>query len=152
MIAIKRDNFAYIGIDPGISGGLAVFEGLETKIVSCPSTVKDMADILMPYKGRQDAAIAIESVHSFPGQGVVSTFKFGMNYGQWLGILSMINIPYQLITPHRWQKFYGSMPKEKNLRKTHLKNLAQQRAPLLKVTLKTADAILIANYLRENNS
>ena len=48
-------------------------------------------------------------------------------------------------------KHYGSMPKEKKDRKNHLKHLGQQRFPNIKITLKTSDAILLANYLRENN-
>ena len=92
----------------------------------------------------------IESVHSFPGQGVASTFKFGMNYGQWLGILAGNKIPYTQVTPQMWQKHFGSMPKEKKDRKNHLKHLSQQRYPHTKVTLKTADAILLAEYCRYN--
>jgi len=43
-------------------------------------------------------------------------------------------------------KHYGSMPKDKTPRKNHLKHLAQQRFPKEKITLKTADAILLAVY------
>jgi len=87
-----------------------------------------------------------------PGQGVASTFKFGKNFGEWLGILASFRVPYELITPVKWMKFYGSYPKEKNLRKVHFKNLAQQRVPAIIITLKTSDAVLIANYIKEKYS
>ena len=93
----------------------------------------------------------IESVHSMPGQGVASTFKFGMNYGQWIGILATLKIPYIQVSPHKWMKHYGSMPKEKKDRKNHIKHLAQQRYPDVKITLATSDAMLIAHYLKETN-
>lgn len=145
----KIDQFAFIGIDPGVSGGVCAIEGLGFTVCKCPDTVRDMAEVLIPYRERKNALVAIESVHSMPGQGVASTFKFGKNFGEWLGILATLKIPYYLITPYKWMQFYGSYPKEKTLRKTHFKNLAQQRAPLLKVTLATADAILIANQTKE---
>tara|TARA_Y100000310_G_scaffold103804_2_gene102169 strand:+ start:531 stop:1016 length:486 start_codon:yes stop_codon:yes gene_type:complete len=148
-MSFKIDKFAFIGIDPGVSGGVCVIEGLGYTVCKCPDTIADMAEVLRPYKERKDAMVAIESVHSMPGQGVASTFKFGKNFGEWLGILATLKIPYCLVTPHKWMKFYGSYPKERTLRKTHFKNLAQQRVPLLKVTLATADAILIANQLKE---
>lgn len=145
----KTNRFAFIGIDPGVSGGVCAIEGLSYTVCKCPATVGDMAEVLRPYRERKDALVVIESVHSMPGQGVASTFKFGKNFGEWLGILATLKIPYNLVTPYKWMKFYGSYPKERTLRKTHFKNLAQQRTPLLKVTLATADAILIANQLKE---
>ena len=42
-------------------------------------------------------------------------------------------------------KHFGTMPKDKKDRKNHLKHLAQQRFPSVKITLATADAILLAN-------
>ena len=142
----------YAGIDPGVSGGVVIMNGYETSCYSCPKTVKDMADVLYPLKGRNDVRVGIESVHSMPGQGVASTFKFGKNFGEWLGILASFRVPYELITPVKWMKFYGSYPKEKNLRKVHFKNLAQQRVPAIIITLKTSDAVLIANYIKEKYS
>jgi hypothetical protein len=43
-------------------------------------------------------------------------------------------------------KKYGELPKEKQERKRYLKMLALSYFQELKVTLKTADAILIAKY------
>ena len=74
-----------------------------------------------------------------------------MNYGEWLGILATLKIPYIQVTPSKWMKHFGSMPKIKKDRKNHLKHLAQQRFPDVDITLATADAILIANYLKETN-
>ena len=148
------DNRVFIGIDPGKSGGLGIIYNDKYYVKHCPNTVSEMADelILINDMAPDISKYAIiEAVHSMPGQGVKSVFTFGKGYGQWLGILSTLKIPYIEVTPHKWMKWYGSMPKEKKARKNHLKHLAQQRFPDVKITLSTSDAILIANYLRETN-
>ena len=145
------DEIAFIGIDPGVSGGIAILTGRKSEIYKCPATVRDMADILEPYRNKQDVSVGLERVHSMPGQGVASTFKFGMNYGQWLGILASMSIPYKLIQPYTWMKYY-SYPKDRKDRKNYFKNVAQQRVPLLKVTLAHAAARLIAYYTRGSHT
>lgn len=141
----------YIGIDPGKAGGICFLMDDEIKTFKCPATTHDMAEELILAKDIRKCTAIVEKVHSFPGQGVASTFNFGYNYGVWLGILSALHIPYQLCLPRKWMKFYGSMPKEKKDRKNHLKQLAQQMYPDHKVTLYNADAILLANYLKKTD-
>ena len=143
----------YIGIDPGLSGGIAATNGDISVCGKCPLTVSDMAKVIstMTDLGSKPFAV-IESVHSFPGQGVASTFKFGNNYGMWLGILAALKIPYIQVSPVKWMTYYGSRPKVKKDRKNHLKHLAQQRYPVLDITLATADAILLAHYGLHNYS
>ena len=148
------DNRVFIGIDPGKMGGVAFIYNNNYHVVQCPNTVAEMANelILLNDMAPDISKYAvIESVHSMPGQGVKSCFTFGQGYGQWLGILATLKIPYIQVTPHKWMKYYGSQPKPKKDRKNHLKHLAQQRFPSVKITLATADAILLANYLRETN-
>ena len=88
-----------------------------------------------------------------PGQGVSSMFKFGKNYGLIRGLLIANMIPFLDVPPRTWQKGLGIQPRGKEESKTHFKNrqkgLAQQMHPHLKVTLATADAILIAEYLKK---
>ena len=141
----------YIGIDPGKAGGICFLMDDEIKTFKCPATTHDMAEELILAKDIRKCTAVVERVHSFPGQGIASTFNFGYNYGVWLGILSALHIPYQLCLPRKWMKFYGSMPKEKKDRKNHLKQLAQQMYPDHKVTLYNADAILLANYLKKTD-
>ena len=145
----------YVGIDPGINGAIACVTGDDMFTIPCPKTILDMANTvdqlveIHEHTGYRIHAI-IEAVHSFPGNSAKSMFTFGMNYGQWLGILASSMIPYTQVTPTVWIKHYGSMPKERTARKNHLKHLAQQRYPKHRVTLKTSDAILLAEYCRYN--
>ena len=152
---IEINDNVYIGIDPGVSGGIACITCEELFTVKCPETIADMNDKveaiakLVANTGYKAYAV-IEAVHSMPGQGVASTFKFGMNYGQWLGILSANKISYTQATPQKWMKWLGSMPKDKKARKNHIKHLAQQRYPDTKITLATSDAVMLAEYCRYN--
>ena len=149
-----EDNF-YIGIDPGKSGGIACITGDYMECIKCPGTIADMSGILeMLSIARENTGLRcyaiIESVHSMPKQGVKSTFTFGQNYGQWLGLLTAHKIPYKQVTPVKWMNLFGSMPKDKKDRKNHIKHLAQQRYPEKNITLATSDSILIAEYCRHD--
>jgi hypothetical protein len=141
----------FLGIDPGKSGGVFAFGDLRIPIIhKCPDTIKDMAELIWEIKSL-DARYytVIELVHSFPGNGSVSSFKFGRNYGEWLGILAALSMPYVQVSPNKWMKHFGAMPKEKKDRKNHIKHLAQQRFPDLKITLATSDAVLMALYAKD---
>ena len=148
------ENRVFIGIDPGIKGGIAVIYNDVYSVQPTPSTVAGMADILIALKEKGpnlSMYCCIEKVHSFPGNSGRSMFTFGTNYGQWLGILATLKIPYIQVTPYAWMKHYPKAPKIKKDRKNYYKHLAQQRFPDVDITLATSDAMLIANYMRETN-
>ena len=145
----------YIGIDPGQSGGIAVIDtvpgGYTVYTTTLSGTERDIADwIAESYTGK--AMGYLEGVHSFPGQGVASSFKFGMNYGFLRGVLIALELPFETVSPQRWQKAMGVPAKGKNETKTQHKNrlkaMAQQLFPTQKVTLATSDALLLAEYGR----
>ena len=136
----------YIGIDPGNSGGICAITKDHTICYKCPGTIADMSDLLDSIIVDHRPIGIIEAVHSMPGNSGRSMFTFGTNYGMWLGLLAAYNIPYTQVTPSKWIRSYGTMPKDKTPRKNHLKHLAQQRYPDIHITLATADAVLIAHY------
>ena len=109
-----------------------------------------MSRLLKTITSKNTIAI-IEKVHSFPNQGVASTFKFGNNFGQWQGILASMDIPYIEVSPQKWMKMFQPLPKDKGDRKRRLKEIAIKYHPEIKVTLDTADAIVMAYYLKETN-
>ena len=137
-----------IGIDPGKSGGIVFIKNHSVaNAFKCPETPRDIVSLIRhETKGFRKKRAMIEKVHSMPRDGVVSAFSFGCNYGTWLGILSAMNIPFQQVSPQKWQKYYGKLPKEKKSRKHKLKQLAFDLYPGAKNTLATADAILIGHY------
>jgi len=69
----------------------------------------ELVDVIDDW--RPDVAV-IEGVHSMPGQGVSTTFKFGRAFGTVEGIVAALGIPSELIAPHTWKQKVG-VSKEK---------------------------------------
>ena len=145
-----------IGIDPGASGAVAIWDKGISKIYKCPKTVEGMADIIIKTKNseyvnkNQSIHAYIEKVHAFPHDGRSSIFKFGQNFGQWLGILAACKVKTELVTPQKWMNYWKKklnidLPKDKPERKRRLKEIASHYTDK-KVTLYNADAILITLY------
>lgn len=136
----------FIGIDPGASGGIAfVPERGEPWALKMPETYRDILDALTTEPHYQPRAM-IEAVHSMPGQGVASSFKFGENYGALVMALTASQIPFIRVTPQGWQKSMKCLTKgDKNVSKRR----AQELFPNIKITHAIADALLIAEHLRQ---
>ena len=143
-----------IGIDPGKGGGIAVLTSKAMRVYSCPKTVRDMAMLISMCLSDVSAyrvKVIIEKVWAFPTDGRMGSFSFGNNYGQWQGILATHELDPVYVTPKEWQSHFEikkGLPK--NVRKKVLKELAIEKCPDTKgITLKTADALLIALYGNE---
>jgi crossover junction endodeoxyribonuclease RuvC len=136
----------FLGIDPGSSGGLAWLGHGQAIACKMPDTERDMWELIRGRERYQGKVFAvIEAVHSMPKQGVASSFKFGRSYGFLRGCLVASGIPFEEVTPQKWQKALGCLTKgDKNVSKRK----AQQLFPSLKITHATADALLIAEYAR----
>jgi hypothetical protein len=142
-----------IGVDPGKSGAVAFWhEGID-KVIKCPNNVKDMYEVVKTETTRFNpyGSIAyLERVWARPSNATRAAFTFGVNYGEWLAILTALGIETILVTPQTWMKYYKDkfkmkLPKEKKDRKNKLKKIATYYTDK-KVTLYNADAILIAAY------
>jgi hypothetical protein len=98
----------------------------------------------------------IERVWSSPQMGVVSAFKFGRGVGVLHMALIAAGIPFDEVTPQRWQKEMGCLSPRGKTRVefgTKDKNITKRRAQALfpavtKMTHAIADALLIAEYAR----
>lgn len=108
---MSTKNMIYIGIDPGLDGGIAVLD--ENIWVSTLPVVlagkkrnmdeQQMHNILVPFTGL-DSLVTIELVSARPGQGVTSMFRFGTGWGFLRGICVGLGLPYQMVRPQEWQK------------------------------------------------
>ena len=149
---------AYLGIDPGKNGAVCIVYPDNIEAYKCPKTAQEMSDIIRVYlskcrKLNYDSVVCIEKVNVFPTDGKVSAFTFGTNYGMWQGILGCLNIDPQFIRPQEWQTLYKEehdIPKEYVKKKRKFKEIASNY--MVNVTLATADAILIARYLKEKDN
>jgi crossover junction endodeoxyribonuclease RuvC len=138
----------YIGIDPGLSGGIAALteDGGVMLAIKMPATERD---ILLALKGigvgRLPARAVLEKVGVMPKQGIVSAFTFGRGVGALLMALTAAEIPFDQVLPATWQQVLSCRTRgDKNITKRR----AQQLFPTQKVTHAIADALLIAEYCR----
>ena len=143
----------YLGVDPGASGALAAVDRQGSLY-----WVEDMPDPLhgavvaelLDIEGSRISGYtaAVEDVHSMPGQGVSTTFKFGMAHGIVLGALGALCIPYRLVTPGQWKKAMR-VTADKDTARTRAIELWPASADLFKRKKDhgRAEAALIARWL-----
>lgn len=150
---------SFLGIDPGVSGGLAVVRRLSGSITL--TAVTDLASLttrdvwnwlLRNCQPFTECRAVLERVHAFPQQGVVSMFTFGRSYGFLQGLLTAAEIPWEEVLPKRWQKEMNISPRatsETKLRwKRRLCEHAQRLFPQAAITPATGDAVLLAEFCR----
>ena len=114
-----------LGIDPGLTGGLAVLAGTLQSVQRMPvingeinaSDVEILLDLVQPDM------VVIEAQQSMPKQGVSTTFKTGLNYGKLLGVLESSAHPYVRMQPMEWKKLNGLVGKDKNASRALASNL-----------------------------
>lgn len=148
----------YIGIDPGQTGAIAFLSDQKSNLANkvfdfedgeALTWLKDVGEEV--YRGNIQAVAVLEKVSSMPGQGVSSSFKFGCNFGRWIGRLEALGIPFDFVTPQKWKKaMFDSMPKD------NVKEMARDRAIRLlpgmadrlkrKMDHNRAEALLMALY------
>lgn len=144
-----------LAADPGRLGGFALsIDGGEPVTHTMPRTEGDVLDLLRSFPKIARRYAYVEEVGGFIGRHQPGShmFTFGRNYGFLLGALQAEGWHTTLIRPQRWQRALGLGPKgpkrSDNQWKNHLKAEAQRRFPNLKVTLSTADALLILEAAR----
>ena len=107
-----KDGHTFIGIDPGMSGAIAFLGMGYTHVQTLPITgsgkareldVRELKVIIMHFRGQTNTVI-LEKVHSMPGQGVSSTFKFGKVFGQLDATVKCCKLAMVLVTPQAWKK------------------------------------------------
>lgn len=119
---MSKRKFIFVGVDPGLSGGIVAIDSdlnLLGKFVM-PTTAKKLLDLLAVCKiflvflpEGEKVKVFLEEVHSMPKQGVASSFKFGRVFGAIEGVLTALNIPYELVSPQKWQnKIHVGIKKE----------------------------------------
>lgn len=143
------------GIDPGLSGAVA-FLRPDARHPPNRLAVFDAPLVGGEFDGvafakmlaeRLPDMVAIEHAFSRPGQGVSSTFKFGRTFGQALGVIQALGVPYELVSPSVWKKFFKiSAASPKDASRLVCKRLYPSADIPLKKHHGRAEAILIADY------
>lgn len=145
-----------IGIDPGKSGGIAcVYVREQTSLaIPMPETERDIIDEIEILVNLGTACIFLEKVGSIFPKGKMkpspkAMFNFGKNYGFLRGAALGSKTRLENVQPKTWQKAIGVYyPAGANntVKKNISKARAQELFPHLKITHKTSDALLIAEF------
>ena len=159
-----------IGIDPGLSGGIAVLKD---------KAIKNLYDMPVMSEGKknkrqlnsaqlakiikenihekEETAIVVEQVNAMPGQGVTSMFNFGQTFGAIKGISAALGLPIFFVRPAKWKKHFELINSQKDSSRTKAIEMFPNISSILskKKDLNKADAILIAsfyeNIIKNNN-
>ena len=153
-----QDRFrTLVAIDPGATGGVAFQrQGQPAEAVAMPKTEGDLVALLRELAVDPANTVAfVEAVGGYAGsqQPGSRMFTFGRNFGFILGVLQTLGVRVELVRPQRWQKALAlgtaSGCSTKTIWKNKLKASAQRLYPHLRVTLQSADALLILEYGRK---
>lgn len=110
-----------IGIDPGLSGGIAFYRPGEIFTYVTPTIkveftksgkkrlrkIMDLDAVINIVKSHTAEVAFLEQVNAMPNQGVTGIFRFGQNLGQWEGILISAGLEVVHVRPQKWKKFFG---------------------------------------------
>ena len=114
-----------LGIDPGISGGLAIVEitdGAAPALVECidipvvgtgakervdVAAIRNFIDRHKPIRAR------IERAQAMPKQGASSGFKYGRAVGAIEATVALCSIPVEIVEPSAWKRFWRLPGKDK---------------------------------------
>ncbi|MDO1496254.1 hypothetical protein HND72_17000 [Pseudomonas putida] len=100
-----------LGIDPGLTGGIAVIDEkfnlvdcFRMPVIEIDGKKKVDAGTLFKLLSEYDIALAVlEKVGTRPGEGVVGAFSFGDSYGAARAVLECLGLPYRLERPQAWR-------------------------------------------------
>ena len=153
-----------IGIDPGLSGAIAILENIKVlSIFDMPVMAEgkknkrqlnsaQLVNIINDNtKNDEEIAVVVEQVNAMPGQGVTSMFNFGQTFGAIKGVCAALNLPIFFVRPSKWKKHFELINASKDSSRTKViemyPNLSNQLAK--KKDVNKSDAILIARYYSE---
>lgn len=145
---------AFIGIDPGADGALAaLLPGGDARVV--PFSKDAYVDEVAGLSGLVGLCM-LEHVGAMPGQGVVSTFRFGENFGWIQGLLDAEDVPYELVRPQKWKREFGCTS-DKNtsieVARRLFPSVDLRRTPrCTKPHDGIAEALLLAEYARRKGA
>ncbi len=148
-----------IGIDPGAKGAMCIFDTRAPKDLTfvdfnMEDYINKLRFIMATTPTEVGVSIYLEEVHSMPRQGVASTFKFGVRFGELLGMLQTLDAPYKLVRPQTWQKAIG-VPAKSGKQGIYETVLPYSSDELLKgpkggIKDGRCDALGIALYAKDN--
>ena len=153
-----------IGIEPGLSGAIAILEDNVIKELFDMPVMSDgkknkrqlnsahlVTIIKDNIKDSKNTVMVVEQVNAMPGQGVTSMFNFGQTFGAIKGICAALGLPIFFVRPAKWKKHFELINSSKDASRTKVIEMYPSIAEKLskKKDVNKSDAILIARYFNE---
>ena len=153
-----------IGIDPGLSGAIAVLENnkvlniFDIPVMSEGKKNKrqlNSAQLVKLLKDNisenEEVSVVVEQVNAMPGQGVTSMFNFGQTFGAIKGICAALDLPIFFVRPSMWKKHFELINSSKDSSRTKAIEMYPKLSNQLakKKDVNKSDAILIARFFSE---
>ena len=153
-----------IGIDPGLSGAIAVLEDNKVLgIYDMPvmtegkkskrqlNSAQLVSIIKQNVSNNDELAIVVEQVNAMPGQGVTSMFNFGQTFGAIKGVCAALELPIFFVRPTKWKKYFDLINSQKDSSRVKAIEMFPRFSSMLskKKDSNKADAILIASFYYE---
>jgi crossover junction endodeoxyribonuclease RuvC len=142
-----------IGIDPGITGAIAVYnadgyysedmpvmdKGAKGRRQINPLGIKN----LLMMMGKQD--VYLEMVHAMPVNGSQANFSMGDSFGSIRATVLTLGFPLVLVPPRTWKKYYHLTAKKEHARARAIELFPEEDFHF-KRDVDRAEALLIAYY------
>ena len=153
-----------IGIDPGLSGAIAVLEHKKVlTLLDMPVMAEgkknkkqlnsaQLVNIIKDNtKNCEEAIVIVEQVNAMPGQGVTSMFNFGQTFGAIKGVCAALELPIFFVRPSKWKKHFELLNSSKDSSRTKAIEMYPTISNQLskKKDVNKSDAILIARFYYE---
>ena len=150
-----------IGIDPGLSGAIAVLENnkvlsmFDMPVMSEGKKNKRqlnsallVALIKENIENSKEVSVVVEQVNAMPGQGVTSMFNFGQTFGAIKGVCAALGLPIFFVRPSKWKKHFELINSSKDSSRTKAIEMYPSLSNDLskKKDVNKSDAILIARF------
>lgn len=158
---MENNQNTIVTIDPGASGGIALFYNGRIQAGKMPKSIPELNDYFRYIKdNHSNITIFIEAVSAWtkgddaPGKKH-SINKMLKNYAELLTVIKLCGLKYVEVYPISWQTTLGLKIKRpkgindgkfKTMRKKAYKEYAQNCFPELKVTLATSDALCLVQF------
>ena len=153
-----------VGIDPGLSGAIAILENNKVlNIFDMPVMAEgkknkrqlNSAQLVSIIKDNTkidtEIAVVVEQVNAMPGQGVTSMFNFGQTFGAIKGVCAALELPIFFVRPSKWKKYFELINSSKDSSRTKVIEMYPSLSSQLarKKDVNKSDAILIARFYTE---
>tara|TARA_B100000674_G_scaffold71666_1_gene49467 strand:- start:687 stop:1172 length:486 start_codon:yes stop_codon:yes gene_type:complete len=153
-----------IGIDPGLSGGIAILQKKKVLGVFDMPVMSEgkknkrqlnssqLVNIINDYiVQNEEISVVVEQVNAMPGQGVTSMFNFGQTFGAIKGVCAALKLPIFFVRPSKWKKHFELLNSSKDASRTKVIEMYPSLSNQLskKKDVNKSDAILIARFYIE---